>query len=53
MPITARRRGPYLAVPDFEAARAEPARRDYASFAELADPDGNARTLQEHGFRRS
>ncbi|AKJ09738.1 glyoxalase [Streptomyces incarnatus] len=31
----------------------DPARRDYASFAEFSDPDGNAWTLQERGFRRS
>lgn len=29
----------------------DPERRDYASFAELADPDGNTWTLQERGYR--
>ncbi|MFG3206458.1 VOC family protein [Streptomyces sp. NPDC048192] len=28
-------------------------RRDYASFADFTDPDGNVWTLQERGFRRS
>jgi catechol 2,3-dioxygenase-like lactoylglutathione lyase family enzyme len=28
----------------------DPERRDYASFAEFTDPDGNAWTLQERGF---
>ncbi|MFJ9539144.1 VOC family protein [Streptomyces sp. NPDC101225] len=31
----------------------DPERRDYASFVEFADPDGNAWTLQERGFRLS
>jgi catechol 2,3-dioxygenase-like lactoylglutathione lyase family enzyme len=31
----------------------DPERRDYASFAEFSDPDGNAWTLQERGFRPS
>lgn len=30
-----------------------PERRDYASFATFADPDGNTWTLQEIGFRAS
>jgi catechol 2,3-dioxygenase-like lactoylglutathione lyase family enzyme len=29
----------------------DPQRRDYASFADFADPDGNTWTLQERGFR--
>lgn len=29
----------------------DPQRRDYASFATLADPDGNTWTLQEIGFK--
>jgi hypothetical protein len=29
----------------------DPQRRDYASFAGFTDPDGNAWTLQERGFR--
>ncbi|MEV7817398.1 VOC family protein [Streptomyces flaveolus] len=36
----------------FEAG-ADPERRDYASFAEFSDPDGNMWTLQERGFRQS
>jgi catechol 2,3-dioxygenase-like lactoylglutathione lyase family enzyme len=31
----------------------EPQRRDYASFADFADPDGNTWTLQERGHRAS
>ena len=31
----------------------EPERRDYASFADFADPDGNTWVLQEIGYRRS
>ncbi|RSS98905.1 VOC family protein, partial [Streptomyces sp. WAC05374] len=31
----------------------DPERRDYASFAEVMDPDGNTWTLQERGFRPS
>ncbi|MFJ8363849.1 VOC family protein [Streptomyces sp. NPDC093984] len=31
----------------------DPKRRDYASFVEFTDPDGNAWTLQERGFRPS
>jgi hypothetical protein len=30
-----------------------PQRRDYASFADFADPDGNTWTLQERGHRAS
>jgi catechol 2,3-dioxygenase-like lactoylglutathione lyase family enzyme len=29
----------------------DPKRRDYASFADFADPDGNTWTLQERGYR--
>ena len=29
----------------------DPQRRDYASFADFADPDGNTWTLQERGFK--
>jgi catechol 2,3-dioxygenase-like lactoylglutathione lyase family enzyme len=29
----------------------DPRRRDYASFADFADPDGNTWTLQERGYR--
>lgn len=31
----------------------DPARRDYASFADFPDPDGNTWVLQEHGYRRA
>src|SRR6266568_4456478 len=31
---------------------ADPDRRDYASFADFADPDGNTWVLQEIGYRR-
>jgi catechol 2,3-dioxygenase-like lactoylglutathione lyase family enzyme len=31
----------------------DPARRDYASFADVTDPDGNTWTLQERGHRPS
>lgn len=31
----------------------DPQRRDYASFADFADPDGNTWTLQERGYRPS
>jgi catechol 2,3-dioxygenase-like lactoylglutathione lyase family enzyme len=31
----------------------DPQRRDYASFADFADPDGNTWTLQERGHRGS
>ena len=30
----------------------DPERRDYASFADFADPDGNTWVLQEIGYRR-
>ena len=33
------------------AAGLDPQRRDYASFADFADPDGNTWTLQERGYR--
>ena len=33
------------------SAGLDPARRDYASFADFADPDGNTWTLQERGHR--
>jgi catechol 2,3-dioxygenase-like lactoylglutathione lyase family enzyme len=33
------------------SAGLDPKRRDYASFADFADPDGNAWTLQECGYR--
>ena len=33
------------------AAGADPGRRDYASFADFADPDGNTWVLQEIGYR--
>jgi len=29
----------------------DPAHRDYASFADFSDPDGNRRVLQERGYR--
>lgn len=35
---------------DFEPGL-DPQRRDYASFAEVVDPDGNAWVLQERGYR--
>jgi hypothetical protein len=31
----------------------DPERRDYASLADFADPDGNTWVLQEIGYRRS
>jgi hypothetical protein len=31
----------------------DPGRRDYASFADFADPDGNTWVLQEIGYRTS
>ena len=31
----------------------DPARRDYASFADFSDPDGNGWVLQERGYRRT
>jgi len=31
----------------------DPQRRDYASFADFDDPDGNTWTLQERGYRAS
>ena len=33
------------------AAGLDPARRDYASFADFSDPDGNGWVLQERGYR--
>lgn len=33
------------------SAGLDPQRRDYASFAEFRDPDGNTWTLQERGYR--
>jgi len=33
------------------AAGLDPARRDYASFADFSDPDGNRWVLQERGYR--
>ncbi len=33
------------------AAGLDPQRRDFASFADFADPDGNTWTLQERGYR--
>jgi catechol 2,3-dioxygenase-like lactoylglutathione lyase family enzyme len=33
------------------SAGLDPQRRDYASFADFADPDGNTWTLQERGHR--
>jgi catechol 2,3-dioxygenase-like lactoylglutathione lyase family enzyme len=33
-------------------AGADPQRRDYASFADFADPDGNTWVLQEIGYRQ-
>ena len=35
------------------SAGLDPQRRDYASFADFADPDGNTWTLQERGHRTS
>ena len=35
------------------SAGLDPRRRDYASFADFADPDGNTWTLQERGHRAS
>ncbi|WP_423199109.1 VOC domain-containing protein [Cupriavidus sp. H19C3] len=34
------------------AAGLDPERRDYATFADFTDPDGNRWTLQERGFRQ-
>lgn len=33
------------------APEPDPARRDYASFADFSDPDGNTWVLQERGYR--
>ena len=33
------------------APRLDPARKDYASFADFSDPDGNSWVLQERGYR--
>jgi catechol 2,3-dioxygenase-like lactoylglutathione lyase family enzyme len=33
------------------APELDPARRDYASFADFSDPDGNSWVLQERGYR--
>jgi catechol 2,3-dioxygenase-like lactoylglutathione lyase family enzyme len=33
------------------SAGIDPRRRDYASFADFTDPDGNSWTLQERGYR--
>jgi hypothetical protein len=35
------------------SAGVDPTRRDYASFADVAEPDGNTWTLQERGHRGS
>jgi catechol 2,3-dioxygenase-like lactoylglutathione lyase family enzyme len=35
------------------SAGLDPERRDYASFADFADPDGNTWTVQERGYRAS
>ena len=35
------------------SAGLDPKRRDYASFADFADPDGNTWTVQERGHRAS
>ncbi|GIH16970.1 VOC family protein [Rugosimonospora africana] len=35
------------------APGADPDRRDYASFIDFADPDGNTWTVQERGFARA
>ena len=35
------------------AAGLDPAHRDYASFADFSDPDGNRWVLQERGYRNS
>ncbi|GAB2965706.1 hypothetical protein LWP59_22940 [Amycolatopsis acidiphila] len=32
------------------ASGTDPGRRDYASFTEFADPDGNTWTIQERGY---
>lgn len=34
------------------ASGLDPARRDYASFADFSDPDGNGWVLQERGYRK-
>ncbi len=33
--------------------RVDPARGDYASFADFSDPDGNSWVLQERGYRNA
>jgi hypothetical protein len=33
------------------AREIDPARGDYASFADVSDPDGNSWVLQERGYR--
>jgi catechol 2,3-dioxygenase-like lactoylglutathione lyase family enzyme len=35
------------------ASGLDPARRDYASFADFSDPDGNSWVLQERGYRNA
>jgi catechol 2,3-dioxygenase-like lactoylglutathione lyase family enzyme len=35
------------------ASGPDPARRDYASFADFSDPDGNSWVLQERGYRNA
>jgi catechol 2,3-dioxygenase-like lactoylglutathione lyase family enzyme len=35
------------------ASGLDPARRDYASFANFSDPDGNGLVLQERGYRNA
>jgi catechol 2,3-dioxygenase-like lactoylglutathione lyase family enzyme len=35
------------------ASGLDPARRDYASFADFSDPDGNGWVLQERGYRNA
>jgi catechol 2,3-dioxygenase-like lactoylglutathione lyase family enzyme len=35
------------------AAGLDPAHKDYASFADFSDPDGNSWVLQERGYRNS
>jgi catechol 2,3-dioxygenase-like lactoylglutathione lyase family enzyme len=35
------------------AAGLDPAHRDYASFADFSDPDGNRWVLQERGYRKT
>ena len=48
-----RRKDPFEAWVDGWSTGLDPERRDYVSFADFADPDGNTWMLQERGHRRT